>query len=365
MTTFVSIDQDALGGNAPGYAYGSDDVEVTVEFDVTVHSATADAIISEYEMSRLINKGRILSDGGLAVNFGGADGYILNYLDAVIRGFHSGIWIGGSSADPASAKIVNHGDVIGQTGSGVHFAFGSGGNELVNYHLIAGAHAGVQGSARAGSTIIENYWRIESDQFGISISSGSADVVNTIYNAPGARIKGAEDAIAIPSGGQISLKNKGKIVGGIDCDAIDRNDKVVNKKTIKGDIELGSGNDKFVFGGGKQGKVFGEADADTFIFRGKLAPAKHAAKIGDFTPGEDTIVLSKGLFKGLGEKGALKGKLFHAGKKAADENDRVLYDEDSGKLRVDEDGRGGADARLIAKLDDGLALRAGDFLVTA
>ena len=191
-------------------------------------------------------------------------------------------------------------------------------------------------------------------------------MINTIHNHAGAKIKGVEAGIIVPSGGQIFLKNKGKIVGDIDCSTVlDATDKVVNKGKIKGIVELGLGEDKFVFAGGKQGKVFGEEDADTFVFKGKLAPQKHVAKIADFSAEEDTILLSRKLFKDIGDKGALKGKFFHVGNNAADEDDRIIYDKKSGKLWSDRDGMGGDDAKLVAKLDDGLSLKAGDFLVTA
>lgn len=365
MTTFVSIDQDilAVGFDNPAYVYSADDVEVTVQAGVTVKSADGDSIITGRAKSALINNGQVLSDMWSGVGlYGEGTAVVTNNADGLIKGGVAGIWVN-AFPNGVAATILNHGEVRGETGSGVQFGFFSGGNLLANHGLIFGGVNGVSASARTGDTTIENFGVLRGGTYGVLVNSGSADVVNTINNHTGGKIKGTEAGIGVPSGGQIVVKNKGKIIGGIDCDADGRGDKVVNKKKIKGETELGPGEDKFVFAGGKQGKVFGEADADKFVFKGKLAPEKHVAKIGDFAPGEDMILLSKGLFKGIGEKGPLKGKYFHAGKKAADEDDRIVYDRDSGKVWFDKDGQGGAEAKLFAKLKGDTKLKADDFIV--
>jgi hypothetical protein len=362
MTTFVSIDDDIFGGNGIAYLYAADDVEVTIQPGVLVHSAGGDAIASDRNDSRLINNGQIITQGGVGIQLNGANAIITNNAGGVIDCAHSGIWVnGGSFNDPASARILNYGEISGKSAYGIQFSIVSGGNELINHGLVTGVLAGVGVQSRAADSVISNFGTIEGDQLGIRISSSAFAIA--VRNEAGGKIKG-ETAILAESG-EMVLKNKGKVFGDIDCDQTDRDDKVVNKGKIKGDVELGSGDDRFTFVGGKQGEVLGEAGADRFTFKGKLAPEKHVARIGDFTPGEDTIVLSKGLFKGLGEKGELRGKLFQAGNKAADGDDRIIYNESSGKLWNDPDGQGGAKAVLIARLDDGLSLKAGDFLVAA
>jgi hypothetical protein len=362
MTTFVSIDQDVFAGAGYGYLYNADDIEVTVRPGITVHSDGTyyDAIATNKADSKLINNGRIVSDAWGGVGLYGPDAVVTNNEGGLIEGLLYGVWVNGFP-NPASAMVINYGEISGKESVGVYFSLGSGGNELLNYGLITSDMVGVGSGSAYGPSVFNNFGVIRSAQYGVTVNSGSTAIVNN----EGGRILGEEAAVFIEMDGQLRLKNKGKIVGDLDLNGADGADKVVNKGKIKGDIELGSGDDSFTFAGGKQGEVLGEAGADLFTFKRKLAPEKHVATIGDFTPGEDAIVLSKGLFKGLGEKGALKGKLFHAGNKAADVDDRIVYDENSGKLWHDPDGRGGAEAELIARLDEDLALKAGDFLVAA
>ena len=115
-------------------------------------------------------------------------------------------------------------------------------------------------------------------------------------------------------------------------------------------------------GGKKKDKLTGGEDADQFRFSTKLKD-KWADKIKDFEVGEDTILLDAGIFKKLGEAGALDGDLFARGKKAKSEDDLILHHKKSGWLRYDKDGDGGKDAVKFAKVDKGLDLSADDFWV--
>jgi Ca2+-binding RTX toxin-like protein len=143
------------------------------------------------------------------------------------------------------------------------------------------------------------------------------------------------------------------------------NDRIENRGTM-GEVRLGAGDDVFVFAGGKQGLVTGGSGADQFVFQIKLAPKANPATIADFTHGEDSFHLSKALFKGIGKPGELNDKAFALGTKAGDKSDHVVYDDDSGQLRYDKDGKGGAKAKVFAILDGSPDdLSAGDFLVVA
>lgn len=162
-----------------------------------------------------------------------------------------------------------------------------------------------------------------------------------------------------------------EIYGGAGNDFIfgeDGNDQLYGgrgRDAVVGD----AGNDKlhggkgkdFIDGGLGKDVAFGGAGADYFQFSTKLKPAKNVMKIGDMKPGTDTILLSSDVFKGMGRKGPLKEKYFQVGKKAADGDDRIVYDKSSGKLYYDKDGKGGADQLLFAKVKKGLGLKADDF----
>jgi hypothetical protein len=81
-------------------------------------------------------------------------------------------------------------------------------------------------------------------------------------------------------------------------------------------------------------------------------------KILDFKIGVDTIVIETGPGS-LGDK--LDKNEFRFATKAKDGNDHILYDEDTGLLRWDVDGKGGTDAVAFARIGKGLDLTHKDF----
>jgi len=78
---------------------------------------------------------------------------------------------------------------------------------------------------------------------------------------------------------------------------------------------------------------------------------------------DDTISLSKTIFKEIGKKGHLAADAFYAGKSAHDASDRILYDSKTGALLYDDDGIGSHAAVQFAALSRGLKLNFHDFLV--
>ncbi|WP_431557794.1 calcium-binding protein [Methyloceanibacter sp.] len=118
-----------------------------------------------------------------------------------------------------------------------------------------------------GATII-NFGDVDSDQHGIQIVDAPG-VVTTINNQAGATISGFNAAIATLTinGGAVHVTNLGTLFGGIDLDAPNENDVVINTGLIFGDVNLGSGNDTFIGSLGAPAMagftVFGEAGADT------------------------------------------------------------------------------------------------------
>jgi Ca2+-binding RTX toxin-like protein len=85
--------------------------------------------------------------------------------------------------------------------------------------------------------------------------------------------------------------------------------------------------------------------------------------IKDFKPGTDHILLDHSAFEGIGPVGALSAALFDVGSEALGANTRILYDSENGLLLYDKDGTGGSKGLVFAKLDSGLDIGAGDFLI--
>jgi Ca2+-binding RTX toxin-like protein len=126
------------------------------------------------------------------------------------------------------------------------------------------------------------------------------------------------------------------------------------------------GGDDLVSGGEGKDTLTGGLGADGFRFDVKLK-GKNADHITDFTPGVDSLVLDKSIFKKL-KVGELKTKSFFAKKKAdeaKDGKDRIVYDTKSGDVWFDKDGKGGSKAKLFATLDGSPDLAHTDILVIA
>jgi Ca2+-binding RTX toxin-like protein len=125
------------------------------------------------------------------------------------------------------------------------------------------------------------------------------------------------------------------------------------------DVLRGGAGDDHLHGQLGNDQLVGGSGSDRFYFETALNPATNVDTMGDFTPREDTIVLSQAIFTGIGSK-FKKGHLA-IGKKAKDGNDRFVYDKKNGLLLSDDDGKGGDPAVLFATLDAKLKLSHKDF----
>jgi len=85
--------------------------------------------------------------------------------------------------------------------------------------------------------------------------------------------------------------------------------------------------------------------------------------ITDFKPGTDRIELENKIFAGVGGNGTLAAKYFHIGSHAADDNDHLIYNANTGVLAFDPDGKGGDPAIEFADFPKHLPLIHSDFMV--
>jgi Ca2+-binding RTX toxin-like protein len=116
----------------------------------------------------------------------------------------------------------------------------------------------------------------------------------------------------------------------------------------------GDGPDQLAGGKGRD-YLRGGADKDRFIF-----DVKGVDTIEDFESG-DRIVLSRSYFDEL-KRGKLQDQAFVTGKAARDAKDRIIFDEENGRVLYDPDGKKGAKAEPFASIDVS-TLKASDFLV--
>ena len=104
----------------------------------------------------------------------------------------------------------------------------------------------------------------------------------------------------------------------------------------------------------------GTASID-FYFDTALSATKNVDRIDSFSVAEDTIMLDRTVFTGVGANGTLSSSAFFAGTAAQDADDRIVYDSASGKIFYDADGSGGGAAVLFAQVAAGTALTNLDF----
>jgi serralysin len=128
------------------------------------------------------------------------------------------------------------------------------------------------------------------------------------------------------------------------------------------DKVYGDAGDDWVYGGEGTDTLTGGTGTDTFVFNSQLNWFTNVDTITDFDPATETIELSSSVFTEL-DWGALDADAFHIGSVAADAEDRIMYDPETGSLSYDADGAGGAWSSRFAYVDENLPLTASDFLV--
>lgn len=129
-------------------------------------------------------------------------------------------------------------------------------------------------------------------------------------------------------------------------------------------LDGGAGKDRLDGGGGADTLTGGEG-ADSFVFSVRASSAADADTIADFDTSADRMLFDNRAFDRIGRDGRLPGDAFAVNDtgRAEDKEDRLVYDSDSGNLFYDANGSARGKAVLVAHLDPGLALGAGDFLI--
>jgi beta-glucanase (GH16 family) len=205
------------------------------------------------------------------------------------------------------------------------------------------------------------------DAFSDSLKPAASEGASKSYYFDAAYAKVFELSTAYGTAQSNVLKGTKKadwIEGGGGDDAI--------RGRASGDTLFGDAGDDTIHGGkgadtihGREGNdlLTGGLGADGFVFDRPLGP-DNIDTITDFTPGRDSIQLDDAIFTAIGAVGALAVEAFALGAVALEADDRILYDAGTGDLAYDEDGTGPVAPVIFATLTPGLALGAGDFIVT-
>ena len=393
MATLETISADLFNFASNAYVYAADDHRVTIASGVAVSSIQSNALLSLRTGSELINNG-IVHGGANGVAFSGADSSITNNAGGSILGGWGVVYAA------AGHVLNNHGLIIGFGGPGVGLD-SSGQNVVVNNDgEIHGLTSGVGNLSGLAGLVINNSGLIASQQLGVEAEGPTT----SINNAAEGVIRGA-----LAADGESGDRRKAHAR---QCGPARRQDRpqrhrhertrCLNRGTIDGTVDLGPGDDAFDGRGGSSGKVSGEAGddsltggkgddtldggvgndrldgdrgsnilfggdgADTFVFSAKLkskAKAGTEVTIVDFSVADDRIELAKAAFKKL-KSGELAAKAFDLGDKAAKKDKHpVYYEEDTGRLSYDTNGKKKGGDIVIATLSKDLDLTSADFFV--
>ncbi|WP_421724432.1 hypothetical protein [Bauldia sp.] len=333
--------------------------------------ANGPTIFSAFTDSTLVNRGYIYSYGAESVFFTKNNATLINKETGLISGGLFGVQFDPVLVTDVEGSVVNHGKLFG--GAAGIFNDGVGDFTVENYGEVYGDGNGVYSTAtKIGSTagpVIKNYSSIKSDAFGVYANSGSS-LRTKVVNKKDGVIEGGkiEDghAAVFNAFGDMKLINKGKIKGDVSGTTGDEN-TITNTGKIKGDVGLGTGDDEldnrdgtitgYIWGGAGKDRLIAGDKKEKFVFTDQT----DFDRVKNFESGKDKFFLDQATFPGL-PVGPLAKSAFRRGTEAEDDDDRIVYDKDSGKLYLD-DGIDGDAPIQFAKVDPGQKLKYTDFTV--
>jgi Ca2+-binding RTX toxin-like protein len=195
----------------------------------------------------------------------------------------------------------------------------------------------------------------------IKVGSGGTDVVNGGDGRDSLEFRTATSAVVVDFvagvAGTTSFTNIEKVVTG------DFNDHLTGNAAAQ-NLAAQGGADT-LWGAGGIDTLWGGSGADTFIFR-EMGTA-NADVMGDWTSGQDTLLLDGAVMTALGAGGDFTAgdARFWASSTgvAHDADDRIIFNSTTRQIFYDADGNGSGAAQLIATLQTGATLVATDIAV--
>lgn len=291
--------------------------------------------------------------------FASKTGYYVEVTSGAIRDMDNLAFTGisGSSTLNFTTESVVRGTSRGEALQGSGSAdriYGSGGRDTVTSgggrdYLDGGTGADKMSGGTGGDTYIVN-------NTGDRVIEKSGQGTDTVRASVNYTLPANVEKLVLTGSGNINGS------GNSLANAITGNDgnNILKGKGGNDTIKGGAGNDRLRGDDGNDILTGGEG-SDSFVF--KLAPTRtNVDTITDFTPGTDTIVLGRSVFK-VFAAGSLTDADFAFATDADAASARIIYDRATGSLFYDRDGAGSAADVKFAILTPGLAISAADFLI--
>lgn len=170
---------------------------------------------------------------------------------------------------------------------------------------------------------------------------------------------------------------KVNLATGVATDGFGKQDKLVSIEGVRGTefadsltgnsvantLKADGGNDMLAGGLGND-TLLGGSGKDTFFFNMTLNASSNVDRIQDFNVTDDTIRLENAIFTAISGTGTLTAAQFvkNSSGTAADANDRIIYETDTGKLFYDSNGSAAGSVHF-ATIGTNLSLTAADFFI--
>ncbi|WP_161951925.1 M10 family metallopeptidase C-terminal domain-containing protein, partial [Sinorhizobium americanum] len=128
---------------------------------------------------------------------------------------------------------------------------------------------------------------------------------------------------------------------------------------------IGNSGNNILNGSSGKDKLTGGLGNDSFFFNSTLSATSNVDTITDFNVANDTIRLENAVFTAIVGTGALTAAQFvnNTTGLAADSNDRIIYESDTGKLFYDSNGNAAGGSVHFATIGTNLGITAADFFV--
>jgi Ca2+-binding RTX toxin-like protein len=315
------------------------------------------------------NAGANVLDGGAGADWMsgglGNDTYVLDYLgDRVVEAAGGGVdTIRTAISYTLAAEIEN----LSLTGNA---AVNGTGNALAN--TLAGNSAANTLDGKAGADLMngaggnDTYFVDNSGDRVIEVAGGGVDTIysaitfylSNSYEVENVILSGSSAISAYGNnlGNTLTGNNAANILNGYAG-----NDRLIGNG---GNDSVAGGDGADLLAGGLGNDVLdGGAGADSFRFDTTLHATWNVDRINGFSAADDTILLDNDVFIALPNTGVLSAAQFRLGTTAGDADDRILYDQASGKIFYDPDGSGAAVAVLFAQVGSGTLLTSADFQI--